>query len=415
MRKKIVAVMLAGLMTMLLLGGCGTTSDGTGNSAASSRPDDGSVDVVLSLGNASDYYIGTMVGENVKAAFEEAGAKVQVVDGGDDVTNQINQIQNAVTSGADIVYIFPVGDGSTYYDVLQTARKAGTKTIMSNNYAGEGGADVYVGSDEFQMGVMMSAMVSEWADEVYPDAGAGEVEVLIAESTFNENCIKRCLGMRLVGEKFLRTCDTASIYYTKEDGDPIAYIDENGKEVKVDEPTGGLILDENGHAQMNPYYNEKIKLIEYSNRNTAGTDATEAQNALENAITMGESDLKAVMSYGDVGAAMDTKVRELCADGRITTPVDQMAVFCSDLTDTNKELILKSESNESILRGVMASGDLVATLQEDAKKMVAGKDVAEYTMEPISYVIANEDGSDVEAVSYEDCSQLPETEVFFNK
>ena len=132
-----------------------------------------------------------MVGENVKAAFEEAGAKVQVVDGGDDVTNQINQIQNAVTSGADIVYIFPAGDGSTYYDVLQTARKAGTKTIMSNNYAGEGGADVYVGSDEFQMGVMMSAMVSEWADEVYPDAGAGEVEVLIAKSTFNENCIKR--------------------------------------------------------------------------------------------------------------------------------------------------------------------------------------------------------------------------------
>lgn len=421
MKKRVVTVLMAGLLALSMLAGCGTVDDGEkpaesgANDTKGTNTDQGDskINVVMSLGNAADYYIGTMVGAAVEEAFKEAGADVQVLDAGDDVSNQLNQIQNAVASGADIIYIFPAGDGETYYDVCQAAHEAGVKTLMSNNYAGEGGADAYVGSDEFQMGVMMAAMVSKWADDTYPDAGAGEVSVLAVESTFNINAIKRCLGMRMVAEKFIRTCDTASTYFVKEEGEPVTYIDENGKEAPVDEPTGGLILDENGHAQFNPYYNEKVRIIEYSNRNSAGTDSTEAQNAIENAVTMGENDLKAVMSYGDTGAAIDTKVRELCADGRITTEVEKVAVFCSDLTDTNKELIMKSASNESVLRGVMASGNLISTLQERAKAMVKGEEVEVYTMEPISYITAKEDGSDVQSVYYVDCPQLPETDAFF--
>lgn len=419
MKKNMLSMMLSGLLVLSMLAGCGTTNDGqttttdSRNASTTIENEDGTVSVAVSLGNAADYYIGTMVGTAVEAAFKEAGADVQILDGADDVVNQINQIQNAITSGVDIIYIFPAGDGETYYDVLQTARAAGVKTLMSNNYAGEGGADSYVGSDEFQMGVMMAAMVSEWADANYPDAEAGGVEVLIVESTFNSNAIRRCLGMRMVGEKFLRKADTAAVYFVKTEGDAVTYIDEQGNEVPVDEPTGGLILDENGHAQLNPYYNEKIRIVEYSNRNSAGTDSTEAQNAIENAVTMGEKNLKAVMSYGDVGAAADTKLREMIEDGRITTDIEKAAVFCSDLTDTNKSLILKSSNNESILRGVMASGDLINTLQERAKAMVSGEAVPEFTMEPISYIMSNADGSDVSNVYYTDCPQLPETNEFF--
>lgn len=418
MKKKALSIMISGLLALSMLSGCGTVDDGqtaaaSSGAAAAAGTQDGTVNVAISLGNAADYYIGTMVGTAVEASFKEAGAAVQILDGADDVVNQINQIQNAVTGGADIIYIFPAGDGETYYDVLQTARSAGVKTLMSNNYAGEGGADSYVGSDEFQMGVMMAAMVSEWADTNYPDANAGEVEVLIVESTFNSNAIRRCLGMRMVGEKFIRKADSAAVYFIKTDGEAVSYLDEQGNEVSVEEPTGGLILDENGHAQLNPYYNEKIRIVEYSNRNSAGTDSTEAQNAIENAVTMGEKNLKAVMSYGDVGAAADTKLREMIEDGRITTDIEKAAVFCSDLTDTNKSLILKSGTNESVLRGVMASGDLIKTLQERAKAMVAGEEVPEYTMEPISYIMSNEAGSDVESVYYTDCPQLPATDEFF--
>jgi ABC-type sugar transport system substrate-binding protein len=251
----------------------------------------GPIKVAISLAEASDYYIGTMVDESVKSAFEEAGATVQVLDADNNVTNQLNQIQNAITSGNNILYIFPAGDGATYFDALQMARKAGVKTLMSNTYAGDGGADAYVGSDEFQMGVMMSAMLSEWTDKTYPNAGPGEVNVLIVEATMNESAIKRCLGMRLVGEKFLRKCDVAAVYYIKQNGPTVTYIDSSGKETAVDEPTGGLLLDKNGRAQLNPYYNAKIKLIEYANRNSTGYDSMEAQNAVENALTMGYKNL----------------------------------------------------------------------------------------------------------------------------
>jgi ABC-type sugar transport system substrate-binding protein len=373
----------------------------------------GQIKVALSLGDASDYYIGTMVGEAVKSAFEEAGAVVQVLDAGSNVTTQLNQIQNAITSGNNIIYIFPTGDGATYFDALQMARKAGVKTLMSNTYPGEGGADVYVGSDEFQMGVMMSAMLSEWADKTYPDAGPGEVNVLIVEATFNESAIKRSLGMRLAGEKFLRTCDTAAVYYIKKNGPAVTYMDTNGKEAVVDEPAGGLLLDNNGRAQLNPYYNPKIRLLEYSDRNMAGVFATEAQKAVENALTMGYTNLSAVISYGDTGAALETKVRELHGEERITTDIKKIAVFCSDLTNTNRDLILSSYTDTSLLRGVMGAGDLVGTLQDYAKKMVNGETLPAYTMEPISYMTVNSDGNGIRTVYYTDCPQLPATDEFF--
>ena len=137
------------------------------------------------------------------------------------------------------MYSLPETD-RRYAEVLKSARDSGIVTVMSNNYPGDGVLDCYVGNDEFQMGAMMAAMVSEYIDETWPDAGAGEVPVLTLEASFNENAIRRCLGMRLIAEKYLREGDITSGYFVKEDGDPVYYLDEDGNEVEVDEPTGGL-------------------------------------------------------------------------------------------------------------------------------------------------------------------------------
>lgn len=403
-KKTVVMLMTLGMMTSLL-GGTATIS--------AAEYDDGVCNVAISLAEQSDYYIGTMLGTAVEQAFVDAGAEVQVLDGANDVQNQVNQIQNAITGGADIIYIFPAGDGEVYRDVLEAAKEAGIKTLMSNNFPGEGYATSYVGSDEFQVGVMMAQLVSDWVEEHYPDAGPQEVGALILEASSNQNMIKRCLGMRMIGEKYLRKADMASIYFVKEDGDPVTYLDAEGNEVEVDEPTGGLILDEEGHAQLNPYYNEKVKIIEYSDRNSTGYDSTVAQNAIENAVTMGETNMRIVMSYGDTGASIQVKMKELCEDGRIDADVSEVATFCSDLTDTNKDLILSSVTNDSLLRGVMTSGDIIATLCTRAQAMVKGEEVEAYSMEALSNVRPNEDGSDVVEIYYTECPQLPETDLFF--
>lgn len=424
MNKKIISMFLAAVMGLSLFTGCGSiigdtaanTSQSAGTSqsaatAASSAAGD-KVEAALSLANASDYYIGTMVGESVKSAFEEAGASTQVLDANSDVATQLNQIQTAITSGVDIIYVFPAGDGAAYTDVLKQAKLAGVKTIMSNNSPGKDVVDAYVGNDEFEMGVMMSAMVSAWADRTYPDAGAEEVPILILESDFNENAIRRCMGMKMVSEKFLREADLSSGTFISKDGEDVTYVDAEGKEQKVDEPSGGLILDDKGHAQLNPYYNAKIKIVESGSKGMTGTDSTEAQKAIDNAVASGETGLAAIMGYGDVGAASDTKAQELIGSGKITTPKDKFAIFCSDLTDTNKSLILKSDS---LLKGVMASGDLIKQIQDDVKAMVAGESVDAYKMMALSYCTVNDAGDDITTVYYTDSPQLPDTSTFFTQ
>ena len=416
MKKKIWAVLLAGTLSASLFAGCGSSGDtaADGASDTSETADasgDGQLDVVLSLADESDYYIGTMVGATVKTAFEEEGANVQVLDGANDVQNQVNQIQNAITQGADIIYVFTAGNGDVYVDVLNQAKEAGIKTILSGNDPGEGVVDAYIGADEFQFGVMMAKMCGDWVNETYPDAADGEVGILFAEASGNSNMIKRCIGMRSIEQKFLREADMANIGYVVEEGEgSVTYLDENGNEQEVDEPTGGLLLDENGYAQLNPYYNSKVRVITYGDRNAAGLDSTIAQNAIEDTITNGETNLCGVLSYGDTGAAIETKMREMIDDGRIDKTYDQVACWCSDLTDTNRDLIMKSVTGESVLRGVGTSGDAIASVCDVAKKMCEGSsDFEAHFMEPISYVIANEDGSDVIETDYSECTQLPDT------
>ncbi len=424
--KKQVAKLLALFMVVSLLGTMGcqaqtpTAAAPTTAAQATTAPttagggsSTGSISVAISLADASDYYIGTMIGKGVQKAFEDAGATVQVLDAGSNVTTQQNQIQNAVTRGAKIIYVFPVGDATAYHDVLAAARQAGVKVMVSNNYPGDGAADVYVGSDEFIMGSMMAAMLSKWVDTTFPNAGPGEVPVLIVESSFNNTMIRRDLGMRLISEKFLRQADVSTIYYVKTQGNPVNYVDASGKTVPVDEPTGGLILDAKGNAQLNPYYNAKVKLIDYANRNSAGTDSTEAMNAVDATLAQGHKDLKAVISYGDTGAAVSTKLMDLSKAGTIDSDLNHLAVFCSDLTDTNQKLILQSATNASLLRGVMAAGDLIAEIEGFAAKLVKGESVPAYTMEPLSYDIAKPDGSAIDKVLATTLPQLPDTNLFF--
>ena len=434
MKKKLVLI-LAFAMVLTLAVGCATSGADNPASSADSSPSDnthpsdttspvgnttpppasnGPVSATVSLADSSDYYIGTMVGAQVQAAFESAGAKVDVLDAATQISTQLQQIQNAVTKGTDIIYVFPVGDAEAYHDPLVAARQAGVKVIVSNNDPGEGAYDVYVGSEEFYMGAMQAAMVSKWIGDNLP--GASQVKVLILESHFNETMAHRCLGMRLIGEQFLRQCDIQNMYFVKTPGNPVTYTDASGNEQSVDEPTGGLILDSSGHAILNPFYDPRVILIENSNRVSTGVTATEAQAALEAAVTNGNSDIQIIMAYGDVGISMSDKVLEMCNAHTLTNSPDKIAVFCSDATDNNVAAIKSSiDSSASVLRGVMAAGDLIATVCDYAKRMAQGENVQDYIMEPLSYELADANGNII-TVYYTDIHQLsPDISEFFGE
>ncbi|WP_019004496.1 sugar ABC transporter substrate-binding protein [Cohnella laeviribosi] len=406
MKRRFAVLFVVTAMLFSLVVGCSQSS------GKNSGNDKSTVRVSVSLADSTDYYIGTIVGARVSEAFKNAGATVDVLDGASSVSTQLQQIQNAVTNGADIIYVFPVGDAQAYGDTLRNARKAGVKVLVSHNNTGKGTYDAFVGSEEFYMGAMMAKMVSRWIDYSLPDAQ--KVKALILEAHFNETMAHRVLGMRLISEKFLRKADIRNMYFVKKDGDPVYYKDAAGNVLPVDEPTGGLILDEEGYAILNPFYDPRVELIESSNRVSAGVNATEAQAALEAAVTNGHDDIQIIMSYGDLGITMSQKVIEMSQTGLLKHDLPELAVFGSDATDANLEAIAKSADNTTVFRGVMAAGDLVNTLSEYAAKMVRGEEVPEITMEPLSYVMADENGNLV-TVMYTDVEQLsPSIEEFFN-
>lgn len=420
--KKFVAILTTVIMSISLLAGCSgatttstaiDTSTAAGETTTQAAANNGPVKVVMSLADSSDYYIGTMVGAKVKEAFEAAGAEVEVLDAASQMSTQVQQIQNAVTQGANIIYVFPSGDAEAFHDPLVAARDAGVKVLVSNNNPGEGAFDAYVGSEEFYMGAMMAKLVSNWIDQTIPEAT--QVKTLILEANFNETMAHRCLGMRLVGEKFLRQADLKTMYFVKTDGQPVNYIDKDDTVKPVDEPTGGLILDKDGNAILNPFYDSRVKLVEAGNRATVGVTATEAQAAIAEAVTNGNDDLQVVITYGDVGIASSEKLVELSSAGTIKNDVSKVAVFCSDATDANIEAIKSSPDNKSVLRGVMAAGDLIQTVSEIAAQMVKGEAFTAFTMEPLSYITSDGKGGTTQ-VLYTDVEPLsPTIEQFFVK
>jgi ABC-type sugar transport system substrate-binding protein len=371
----------AGFMAVMLMVTLGMACNRTEKSGEKGT---GQKNVAVSLADTTDYYIGTMVGGAVAKAFEEAGAKVDVLDAGNQVNIQLQQIQNAAVKGADIIYVFPVGGADAYHDALVEARKAGVKVIVSNNDPGEGAFDVYVGAEELYMGAMAAAMLTDWIDNTLP--GAKQVKTLLLEARFNDTMAHRCIGVRLISEKFLRRANLENMYFVRTNGPAVKYLDENGKEQSVDEPTGGLILDSKGYAILNPFYDSRVILIESANRTSTSVVATEAQAALEAAVTNGHHDIQAIITTNDTGISLSEKVIELSNAGALKNKLSALAVFGADLTEANREAILRSVNNATVLRGVMAMGDLVKSVCDYAAKMVRDEPVPPYTMEPLSYV-----------------------------
>ncbi len=398
---------MSAILAVGLLTGCG--SKGGEDKAGSNTEASLTAAVCIPLG--SDEYFVTL-GDQIKKGLEAEGASVQIADAGNNVQTGLKQVENFTTQKVDFMYILPAGDGPVYGDYVQAATDAGILTLVSHTYTGEGTATVFVGCDEFYMGCMAAPMVSRWLDSAYPDAGAGEVKVLVLEMSSIPDMIYRCAGLKMIGEKYLRRIDTDTASFIHEEGDPVSYLDENGKEVQVEEETGGLLLDEEGYAQLNPFYDERVQVVTYSNRNISTN--MEAQKALDVVLTEngGENkDIKAVVCYGgDAASGASEKLMSAKEAGTIQTDLGGLAVFGADITDSNKERMANALENKSLVRGVVTSGDIGNTCVEIAPKMLAGESVDAEIWEYVGYMMYDEEGKELVEVKYND--ELPASSEF---
>src|SRR5688572_29442335 len=100
-------------------------------------------------------------GESMVKSFEALGYETDLQFADNDINNQLAQIENMVTKGADVLVIAAI-DGSTMSDVLQKAHDAGVLVISYDRLITKTpNVDYYATFDNFGVGVIQGTQLVE--------------------------------------------------------------------------------------------------------------------------------------------------------------------------------------------------------------------------------------------------------------
>lgn len=115
-------------------------------------------------------------GESMVASFEALGYDTDLQFADNDIPNQLAQIENMVTKGADVLVIAAI-DGSTLSDALQRAHEAGVLIIAYDRLISKTEyVDYYATFDNFGVGVIQGTQIIEGLD-LENQAGPFNVEL----------------------------------------------------------------------------------------------------------------------------------------------------------------------------------------------------------------------------------------------
>jgi len=304
----------------------------------------------LSLLTSSDSFA-SEIAQTFEKTMSAYGFRTQILFCDNSIETQQRQISNFIANNAKLIFVHCAGDGNDYCDVFTRARNNGSKVVAIARGL-LNCTDVQSVGDSLLKGVAKAEMVSHFLDTAFPDATDGSVNVLLLERLTKTGYIMTSAGMKLLQEKYIRHFDYKNLDFQKYDIDvAITYIDNTGKEHVVEEPSGGLILDETGYAVLNPYYDSRVSL--YSAGNKDIQTVLEGQEAIEEFIARPEGPtLHIVMAFsGDAAIGANQRLMRYVRDGKIQSKITQLAVFGSDDTEANRSLLLESASDESVFRG----------------------------------------------------------------
>jgi len=100
-------------------------------------------------------------GESMVKQFTDAGYSTDLQYAEDDIPNQLSQIENMITKGADVLVIAAI-DGTTLSNALENAAAAGIKIIAYDRLIRDSGdVDYYATFDNFKVGVQQASSLVE--------------------------------------------------------------------------------------------------------------------------------------------------------------------------------------------------------------------------------------------------------------
>jgi len=162
--------MLYNLLAVLLLASFVLTACGGGQSAA----DDKKLVGISMPTKTSTRWISD--GESMVKSFEALGYATDLQFADNDIPNQIAQIENMITKGADVLIIAAI-DGSTLSETLAKAKEAGALVVAYDRLISKtADVDYYATFDNFGVGVIQGSQVIEGLD-LENQAGPFNVEL----------------------------------------------------------------------------------------------------------------------------------------------------------------------------------------------------------------------------------------------
>ncbi|WP_432452417.1 MULTISPECIES: multiple monosaccharide ABC transporter substrate-binding protein [unclassified Agarivorans] len=103
-------------------------------------------------------------GNNMKALFEKSGYRVVLQYAGDDIPNQLAQIENMVVRGVDALVIASI-DGTTLSKVLEQAAESDIPVVAYDRLIkGSPHVSYYATFDNFQVGVLQAQTIEKALD-----------------------------------------------------------------------------------------------------------------------------------------------------------------------------------------------------------------------------------------------------------
>ena len=116
-------------------------------------------------------------GESMVEQFTAAGYETDLQYAEDDIPNQLNQIENMITKGVDVLVIAAI-DGTTLSNALANAAASGIKVIAYDRLiVGSGDVDYYATFDNFKVGVLQANSLVAGLEERFGDEASWNVEL----------------------------------------------------------------------------------------------------------------------------------------------------------------------------------------------------------------------------------------------
>ncbi|GMB01239.1 multiple monosaccharide ABC transporter substrate-binding protein [Pelosinus sp. IPA-1] len=152
--KKVIALLLMCAM-VLLLAACGSSTNSSTNSTANAKK---KVGIAMPTKSSARWIAD---GENIVKQLQAKGYETDLQYGEDNVENQLAQIENMITKGANVLVVASI-DGESLTNVLQKAKDKNIPVIAYDRLIKKTpNVDYYATFDNFKVGVLQASYIEK--------------------------------------------------------------------------------------------------------------------------------------------------------------------------------------------------------------------------------------------------------------